>query len=251
MTNAVFFASIADLANLQPGDSFLLQGAEGHHAATVKRVKPGETVDLVDGAGLRLACSVLGATSGSLEVSIMKREQEVLATPRLVLVQALAKDGRDELAVETATELGVDAVIPWQADRSIVRWRADRMERSVAKWQKTIQAAAKQARRSRIPQLHPMLESSAVPDFAATVPASRLIVLHEEASAGLQAQLPQWRAAEELYLWVGPEGGMSERELALFDAAGADRWRLGGHVLRSSTAGPAALAVLGEALGRW
>lgn len=251
MSNAVFFASLAELAELRKGDSFVLGGAEGHHAATVKRIKIGESVDLVDGAGTRLECAVTGVEPGSIELAVLVRTEEVPPRPRLVLVQALAKDGRDELAIETATELGVDAVVPWQADRSIVRWRADRMAKSSAKWQKTIHAAAKQARRSRVPQLHEMLDSAALAQFTSAIPGSRLIVLHEEADAGLRAKLDQWRDAEVLFLVVGPEGGMSDRELALFDAAGADRWRLGARVLRSSTAGPAAVAVLSEALQRW
>ncbi|MBQ1442806.1 MAG: 16S rRNA (uracil(1498)-N(3))-methyltransferase [Renibacterium sp.] len=251
MTNPVFFADSQDLSGLDAGDVFELGGAEGHHAATVKRIAAGEPVDLVDGSGLRLVCSVVQSGAGMLLLQIDRRIEEPQPAPRLVLVQALAKDGRDELAIETATELGVDAVIPWQADRSIVRWRPERLEKSMAKWQKTIQAAAKQARRARIPELHGLLDSAGLVRHAAAAEATRLVVLHEDAAAGLATQLADWHEARQLLLVVGPEGGMSDRELALFDAAGADRWRLGQHVLRSSTAGPAALAVLGEALARW
>lgn len=252
MTNAVFFAGRDELSGLAPGDTFELGGVEGHHAATVKRFKPGETMDLVDGAGLRLACSVISVSAGSLELSIDGRTEESVPRPRIVLVQALAKDGRDELAIETATELGVDAVIPWQADRSIVRWRAERAEKSVAKWRKTVQAAAKQARRARVPEVLNFLDSAELVDFVAKQPESELVLLHEEAPpGGLRTGLEQWRAAAQLFLLVGPEGGMSERELTLFESVAPVRLRLGRHVLRSSTAGPAAIAVLNQALDRW
>lgn len=251
MTNPVFFATVAELAGLKAGDAFELGGAEGHHAGTVKRMTAGEPVDVVDGLGLRLVCSVLQRGEGVLLLQVHRRIVETRPSPRLVLVQALAKDGRDEMAIETATELGVDAVIPWQADRSIVRWRPERLEKSMAKWHKTVQAAAKQARRASVPELRGLVDSSGLVSHVASVEAARLVLLHEAGSADVTARLSDWRSAEQLLLVVGPEGGMSDRELSLFEAAGADRWRLGQHVLRSSTAGPAALAVLGEALERW
>ncbi|ABY23658.1 coserved hypothetical protein [Renibacterium salmoninarum ATCC 33209] len=251
MTNPVFFADAASIADLEPGDDFELAGDEGHHAATVKRIAVDEHLDIVDGVGLRLNCIVLQTAPGTLTVRVQSRLAEPAPQPRLVLVQALAKDGRDELAIETATELGVDAVIPWQADRSIVRWRPERVEKSMAKWAKTIQAATKQARRARTPLLLDPVDSPGLVKRIALLPKSRMLVLHEEATTDLLQLVDQYKDVEELLLVVGPEGGMSDRELELFSSAGSEKLRLGPHVLRSSTAGPAAVVLLSEALGRW
>ncbi|WP_394937902.1 16S rRNA (uracil(1498)-N(3))-methyltransferase [Psychromicrobium sp. YIM B11713] len=257
MTNPIFFVDPAEVSELTVGEVFELGGTEGHHAATVKRLTPGEAIDLVDGKGLRLRGTVTSVGQGALEVSIEERLVEPVAEPRLVLVQALAKDGRDELAIETATELGVDAIVPWQADRSIVRWKAERAEKALAKWRKTVQAAAKQARRARVPEVLELQDSTALAKLSDSdqagsgIAASRqLLVLHEEASSGVK-ELSGLTDAEDLLLIVGPEGGISARELELFASVGAKQLRLGAHVLRSSTAGPVAIALLSERLGRW
>ncbi|NYE94378.1 16S rRNA (uracil1498-N3)-methyltransferase [Psychromicrobium silvestre] len=248
MTNPIFFIDPDEVPEAaETSQELELGGTEGHHAATVKRISAGELVDLVDGKGLRLGCTVLSATQGVLRVRIDQRVLEAAPKPRLVLVQALAKDGRDELAIETATELGVDAIIPWQADRSIVRWKAERLPKSLAKWQKTVQAAAKQARRAWIPEVLDPVDSSKLAKLGST---AALVVLHEQAST-TTAELAGLDQAEELLLIVGPEGGISERELGLFQEAGGHQLRLGPHVLRSSTAGPAAVALLSVKLGRW
>ncbi|MCU1573807.1 MAG: rRNA ((1498)-N(3))-methyltransferase [Micrococcaceae bacterium] len=259
MTNALFFAETEELATLAPGSLFVLAGAEGRHASTVKRLAPGEPVDVVDGNGLRIGGTVTEARSGELELRVESVDRAPDPAERLVLVQALAKGDRDELAIETATELGVDAVLPWQAERSIVRWKGDRAAKSLAKWRAVVRAAAKQARRSWIPPVDEAVDTPALVRRAAA--AGLAIVLHEEATEPLRKVLERRRsalagaatdaAAPEILLIVGPEGGISPRELGLLVDAGAETARLGPHVLRSSTAGPAAVALLSEALGRW
>ena len=174
--------------------------------------------------------------------------------PRLVLVQALAKGGRDELAVETATELGVDAVLPWQAERSVVRWSGERGERSRERWVATVAAAAKQSRRAVLPVVEPARDTPALAARVADVVAAggAVLVLHEQAGARLgPAVLPQAGAGAEVLVVVGPEGGITDGEVAALREAGAVAVRLGPEVLRSSSAGPAALAVLSDRLGRW
>ncbi|AJT41012.1 16S rRNA (uracil(1498)-N(3))-methyltransferase [Psychromicrobium lacuslunae] len=247
MTNPIFFADANEVSDLSVDDVYELTGTEGHHAATVKRLSQGESVDLVDGRGLRLECIVQSAQQGVLTVRVAARRRELPAIPTITLVQALAKDGRDELAIETATELGVDTIIPWQAERSIVRWKADRAEKSLAKWRKIVQAAAKQARRAWLPEVTGLLDSTALAQLGSS---AKLLVLHEQASGSL-ADLPDLAECQQLLIIVGPEGGISPRELELFASAGAVQLRLGQHVLRSSTAGPAAISVLSQHLGRW
>ena len=166
--------------------------------------------------------------------------------PRLVLVQALAKNDRDDQAVEAATECGVDEVVPWQASRSVVQWRGERGEKARRKWDAVLVAATKQSRRTRRPVLAPAASTA---DLARRVEAAAAAyVLHEDARMPLASvTLPD---AGDVVLVVGPEGGVSPDELATLEAAGAVAVRLGSTVLRSSSAGPAALAVL-SAMSRW
>jgi 16S rRNA (uracil1498-N3)-methyltransferase len=255
VTNPIFFAAAAELELLAEGSEFVLDGAEGRHATTVKRLAPGEQLDLVDGAGLRLSGTVTAASPGELRVRIERVSQEPAPAHRLVLVQALAKGDRDELAIEAATELGIDGVIPWQAERSIVRWKGERAAKSLAKWRATVRTAAKQARRARVPEVSEAVDSATLAALVAAAPLA--VLLHEEAPHPLEAAVERQRGrleqqpGAEILLIVGPEGGISAREVELLTSAGAQLARLGPHVLRSSTAGPAAVAVLSTPLGRW
>ena len=246
MTAPLFLLPSGALADAAVGADLLLEGAEGRHAATVRRIAPGERVDLADGAGAVARCTVLAAARDALTLRVDELGTEPQPTPRLVLVQALAKGDRDDLAVEAATELGVDEVVPWQAARSVVVWKGERGERARRKWEQTVRAAAKQSRRARVPEVAALASSADVRARVGT--AALAVVLHEEATTPL-AGLPLPEAGEVL-LVVGPEGGITAEELAGFEAAGAVACRLGPQVLRSSTAGPAALAVL-SAAGRW
>lgn len=260
MSNPVFYADPSELAGLIPGSSFTLGGAEGRHATTVKRLATGEPVDMCDGAGLRLSCTVSSAEKGLLTVQVERIERESAPTLTFTLIQALAKGDRDELAIEMATELGIDAVVPWQAERSIVRWKMDKAVKGPEKWRQVVAAAAKQARRSTIPSVGSLVGTVGVCE---AITASGLaLILHEDATDSVAAVARQWQDALEaagapatgpqtVLMIVGPEGGMSSAEVAAFTAAGARTALLGHHVLRSSTAGPAAVVLLSQELGRW
>ncbi|UNX53614.1 16S rRNA (uracil(1498)-N(3))-methyltransferase [Georgenia sp. TF02-10] len=264
MTTPVFHAGPGALDGARPGAVVTLTGAEARHAVTVRRLRPGEVVDLVDGAGRRVTGAVRDAAPDRLAVAVTAVTDEPPPAVRLVLVQALAKGGRDEQAVETATELGVDAVVPWQADRSVSVWAGARAERGRRRWEAVALAAAKQARRAWVPAVHEPVTSAALPAAVASTVAAggAVLVLHETAPVPLTAAaLPAPAAVVAgadgatrptvLAVVVGPEGGITDAELTALEAAGAQAVRLGPHVLRTSTAGPAALAVLAPALGRW
>ena len=179
MTSHLFFTAPGELDAVAPGDSFTLAGDEARHAVTVKRIEPGEPVDLADGRGRRLVGEAVSGASGQLTVRALQIVQEPDPDPELVLVQALAKGNRDELAIEAATELGIDAVVPWQAERSIVRWKADKAAKGTAKWQMAVRAAAKQSRRARVPEVEPLVERAGL---CALIRSSRLsLLLHEDA----------------------------------------------------------------------
>lgn len=227
-------------------DRLVLTGPEGHHAAGVHRLQVGEAADLVDGRGARASCVVVAVGRDTVELEVLRRITEPLATPRLVLVQALAKGDRGELAVELATEVGVDEVLPWCAERCVVRWEGDRGERALARWRSTARAAAKQSRRSWVPEIAAAQTTRQVAD---RLQGAFALVLHESATSPLSAvQLPTDGA---VILVVGPEGGLTENEVQAFEAAGAVTVRLGQSVLRTSTAGAAAAAVVSALTPRW
>jgi 16S rRNA (uracil1498-N3)-methyltransferase len=247
MTLPRFLLEPGELDGVRPGSRLTLGGAEGRHAAAVRRITAGESLHVTDGAGVVATCSVAAAGRDSLDLLVEALQLVPPPALHFTLVQALAKGGRDELAVESATELGVDAVLPWQAARSVVVWSGERGERSRQRWVATARAAAKQSRRVRVPEVGALLGS---PKLADRLGAAELaLVLHEDAAQPLTAlELP---AAGEVVLVVGPEGGIEPGELERFAAAGARPVRLGAEVLRSSTAGAAALAVLSARAGRW
>ena len=262
MSNPVFFTAPGTLDQQVPGSAFVLGGTEARHAVTVKRIGVGEAVDIADGAGKRLTGTVTAVAAGELTVECVDLAEEPRPGTRLVLVQALAKGDRDELAAETATELGIDAVIPWQAERSIVRWKAERAAKAHAKWQSVVTAAAKQARRAWIPEVRAAVDGAGLQ--AAVAAADLAVILHEDAVRPLRQVLEAWlesvgpgevvaddAGSREVLLIVGPEGGISPREVTRLCDAGAVTALLGHHVLRSSTAGPAATVLASDILGRW
>ncbi|KND29430.1 16S rRNA (uracil(1498)-N(3))-methyltransferase [Streptomyces acidiscabies] len=236
---------------LGAGAEFVVDGPEGRHAVSVKRLQAGEPVVLTDGAG-RWAEGVVTAAEGKdrLVVRLSPVSEEPLPAPRLTVVQALPKGDRGELAVETMTEVGVDAIVPWAASRCITQWKGERGAKALAKWRATARESGKQSRRVRFPEV---AELSSGKQVAALLAGADLaVVLHEDREYGSAplagVELP---SAGEIVLVVGPEGGVSPEELALFEEAGAVTCRLGRSVLRTSTAGTAAAALVLGRTGRW
>lgn len=256
MTRPVFLAPGEDLRAATPGARLRLTGAEAHHAATVRRLRVGEELDLVDGAGRRVTGTAVSVAKDLLVLEATAVTDEPEPRPRLVLVQALAKGGRDEQAVEQSTELGVDAVVPWQAERCVSRWDA-KAAKGRARWESVALAAAKQSRRARVPEVADVRTTARLAEDVtdAVAAGAAVLVLHESATTRLAELAPELAdpAAPPGEVWcvVGPEGGISEAELDLLTTAGARAVLLGPHVLRSSTAGPAAVAALSVALHRW
>lgn len=258
MTSPLYLVPAGTLDGLGAGSLLALEGAEGRHAATVRRARPGERIDVADGAGAVIRGTVDTVARDRLSIRIAALDRDPGPVPQLVLVQALAKGGRDELAVECATELGVDALVPWQASRCVVVWSGERGERSRRRWEDTVRSAVKQSRRTRLPAVEPVLRTSALVSrvSAVTADGGHVLVLHEDAEEPLTCvPLPDpgraGRAPGPILVLAGPEGGIAEDELAALTGAGGRAVRLGPQVLRSSSAGAAALAVLSARLGRW
>ena len=234
-----------DLSAVAPGDAVALGGDEARHAVTVARVRVGERVSLGDGRGRVVTGPVTAAEGRRLELRVDSVRDEPEPAPRLTLVQALAKGDRDELAVQAATELGIDRVVPWAASRSVSRWDGPKAEKGRARWASIVREAVKQSIRARIPQVEPLASTRELP---ARLEGERMLLLVPGAETPLSAIRPDGR---DLALVVGPEGGMDPAEIERLREAGAEPVRLGEAVLRTSTAGPAAIAVLSVALGRW
>ncbi len=227
--------------SLPVGERYRLDGAEGHHAATVQRLRSGERLLLGDGRGSLVEASVTEVGRGVLDLDLGARRSVPAPDPRLVVVQGIAKGDRGELAVQAMTEVGVDAIVPWAAARSVARWRD---ERPLHRWRATAREAAKQARRAWVPSVEPATTTAELTRRPGVV-----VVLHEESTVQLSTMdLP---GSGEITLIVGPEGGVAPEELAAFTAAGALTARLGDEVLRTSTAGVAALCLLATRLRRW
>ncbi|RNM13865.1 16S rRNA (uracil(1498)-N(3))-methyltransferase [Nocardioides pocheonensis] len=227
------------------GAPVVLDGDEGRHAATVMRIRAGEQVVLTDGAGVSATCTVVEAARASLSLRVDSVEHTDRALPHVTVVQAIPKGDRGELAVEMLTEIDVDRIVPWAAARSVAVWRGERATKSLAKWRAAARAAAKQARRGWLPEVTEMADTDAVAGLLAD--ADLAVVLHEDAALPLAAL--SLEGVESVVVVVGPEGGLDEAELAAFTSA--EVVRLGSSVLRTSTAGVAAVAALLSRTPRW
>jgi 16S rRNA (uracil1498-N3)-methyltransferase len=235
---------LVDPAALDAGP-VVLGGSEGHHAADVRRLRPGEVVHLSDGAGRRGYGEVVAVQRGRLTVAVQRVEVEVPPQPRVVVVQALLK--HDVAAVTTMTEVGVDTVVPWAAQHSVVSWSGDRGERGLRRWRAAGEAAAKQSRRAWLPQVTAPASTAQVQALVRDADLALVLDAASDLPLG-QVAVPEQGT---VLLVVGPEGGLADAEVTMLAAAGAVRARLGPSVLRAATAGTVAAALLLSRTARW
>lgn len=222
-------------------------GDEARHAAQVLRLRVGERVDIVDGEGRRYAGTVHHVSRERLDVEVVDAALEPAPSPRVTVVQALAKGDRGEQAVAAMTEVGVDVIVPWSAEHCVSRWSGERAQKGVDKWRTAARSAAKQARRSRVPDVHPLHTTA---DLEGLITASDLALCLDESSDEPIAAIAV-PATGDIVLVVGPEGGLSDAERARLRGWGATPARLGPNVLRTSTAGPVGAAVILSRTPRW
>lgn len=245
MVEPLFFAAIGSDSAL--GTSFTLGGPEAKHAISVRRMTIGESIAISDGSGVKIRGKVIKVKKETLEISIESIEELLAPKSQLVLVQALAKGDRDELAIQACTELGLFGVIPWQADRSISIWKAEKKQKGQARWQSIVTEASKQSLRAFIPRVEQVLDSQEL--ISALQVFDQVLILDPEADKSItEINSP---AEGKVAIVVGPEGGISDQELGSFKKAGFSSVRLGGGVLRTSTAGMAAVSYLQAKLGDW
>ena len=246
MTPPIFV--LDDLGAAAPDAVVTLDGPEGRHAVSVMRLAPGEPVALVDGCGRRVSGAVISVHGRDrVEVRVDSVLDEAVPVPTITVVQALAKGDRGERAVELLTEIGVDVIVPWAARNCVARWTHDRADRGHRRWVDAAHAAAKQSRRARFPTVTPLATTAEVVSLVRT--ASMALLLHEVAEGSLGAVLLP--PVGDVVLIVGPEGGIAPDEVTVLEEAGAIPTRLGPTVLRTSSAGMAAVAVLLARTERW
>lgn len=238
---------VESLDGVRPGDPVSVEGDEAHHAVAVRRLRVGERLVLTDGRGTTVVGSVADTGKRRLTVSAESVERAPEPSPRVVVVQGLPKGDRGELAVEVLTEVGAGTIVPWAAARSVAVWRGDRVDKGLARWRSTAREAAKQARRPWFPEVAGLASTQ---DAVALVSGSSVaVVLHEAADEALaEVSVP---TDGTVVVVVGPEGGLTDDELVAFTDAGARAVRLGAEVLRTSTAGVAAVAALLSRTPRW
>jgi 16S rRNA (uracil1498-N3)-methyltransferase len=238
---------VPSLDEARPGSTVRVEGDEAHHAVAVRRIRVGEAVALTDGRGTTATGAVTGTGKRTLDVAVVDVSSVPRPEPRLVVVQALPKGDRGELAVAVLTEIGVDRIVPWAAERSVAAWKGDRAAKSLARWRATARESAKQARRAWFPEV---AELASTEDVVGLIGAAATgVVLHGAAPQPLASvDVP---STGELVIVVGPEGGVSDAEVSTFADAGAVPVRLGEEVLRTSTAGLAAVSALLARTPRW
>jgi 16S rRNA (uracil1498-N3)-methyltransferase len=248
MSRALFYVD----ALPEVGELAVVDGDEGFHAANVRRIRPGEELDLGDGAGTVAQCVIEGASKGRLEARVLSRRTVEPTRPPVTVVQALPKSDRSELAVELATEAGADAFVAWQSERCVARWDGQaKVEKGLRRWEAVARSAARQSRRPYVPAVTSLVST---PELVAAVGATTaagavVLVLHESANQPLTDV--GLERATGVTLVIGPEGGISDDEVAALSAAGATVVRLGPTVLRTSTAAAVALGALGVLTPRW
>lgn len=230
------------------GQEVTVSGAEGRHAVSVTRTKPGQQVELSNGAGIKVRLLVT-AVAGKDHLTGIIEAIEHAEPPALTVtvIQAIPKAERSELAVDLLTQAGVDVIVPWEAERCIATW-AGKETKAMGKWQAAATAAAKQARRAYIPHITPVLRGTE-PLMEQVATAHLCLVLHEEAATPLaQVPLPE---TGTICVIIGPEGGLSPQEVIALQGAGAVPVKLGPEVLRTASAGMVALAAIGVRTSRW
>ena len=239
----VFFVEALEAGS----DEVVLDGPEGRHAATVRRLAVGQALKISDGAGNAIDGRIVEVAGERLRVAVVGRLQVPVPAPEFVVVQALPKGDKGEVAVTLMTEIGVDRIIPWEAHRCVTRWRDARGVKSLERWRSAAREASKQSRRLRRAQV---CQPATTAEVCALVAAADLaIVLHERAAQGFSSLEVPRRGV--IAMVVGPEGGLTDEELSALSAAGGRAARLGEGILRTSTAGTAAAAALAAAVGRW
>jgi 16S rRNA (uracil1498-N3)-methyltransferase len=230
---------VPDLST-QVGARYSFNSEDANHAIKVLRIEVGEIFRVSDGNGGWANVQVNEVTKRSLETTVLEVGRQEPLEIKFTVVQALPKSDRAKEAVELLTEAGADVIVPWLANRSISRTEV------ISKFATTAREASKQSRRLFIPVLHETVKEKGVIELIKS--ADLALVFHESAQVKLSEIITPQTKAKNVVVVIGPEGGITEEELAAFAAAGAHIAGLGRPILRSAHAGLAALSAVNSLL---
>jgi 16S rRNA (uracil1498-N3)-methyltransferase len=234
-------------SDTKAGSKIKIAGAEAKHAISVRRLQIGEAISVSDGQGQKARGKVSQLSKDFLELDVESVENIERPKPRLILVQALAKGDRDEMAVQACTELGIQTVIPWQSERSVSIWKPEKQDKHRLRWQTIATEASKQSLRPFIPEVERVLGTS---ELVERLKQFDLTLVLEPASSTSLTSV-SLSGHQSIAIVVGPEGGISPEELGQFGSAGLSLVGLGSGILRTSTAGVAVVSYLQATLGNW
>lgn len=232
--------------NIPDRGDLVIEGEEAHHAGSVSRIKVGERIAVTNGIGRRAEVEVLDINKRNISCRVIDVIDEARPKTILTVIQALTKGDRARETIELLTEGGADIIIPWSASRSIGQWKEDKD--SLSKWRSWSREATKQSRRSWIPQVLDLHSTSQIRE---RIEDSEFTLLLHEAGSMKLSKVVSGKPPREVNMIIGPEGGISDDEAALFEKAGAQSVVLGKPVFRSAHAGVAALAAVQSGFGIW
>ncbi len=235
--------------SISGGRTQVVSGDEAHHAITVMRMRAGERIAISNGAGEWAIGTISEIAKNSFTLSIEERGSDSVIKPKLIVIQALTKSDRLKETLELLTEAGVDEIHPWESERAISKWNSE----SLAKWRNAGIAASKQSRRSIIPRIHQPISTATISEEF--FPRSLILIFHEAAFERLSEYFAhhsqEISEVESIVVIIGPEGGISEREIEEISAHGGKIVGMGKPVFRSAHAGAAALAAIQALISRW
>lgn len=231
--------------NIPDRGDVVIEGDEAHHVG-VARIKVGERVSVTNGVGRRAEVEVLDINKRNVGCRILEVTDEPRPKTILTIVQALTKGDRARETIELLTEGGAEIIIPWQAANSIGQWKEEKD--ALTKWKSWAKEATKQSRRSWIPQI---LDLHSTAQLKTRIQDSEFTVVFHEASPNKLSEILVGTPPKEITLIIGPEGGVTEDELAGFVSAGAQSALLGRPVFRSAHAGVAALSAVQTGFKIW
>lgn len=232
-------------------DKVEIVGSDVHHISKVLRLRTGDMVSLADGEGTEYEVKIVAISKDKVECMILNSYQINREPPvELILCQGLPKGDKLELIIQKSVEIGVSRIVPVKCERTVVHLSGDKATKRLDRWQRVAIEAAKQSRRSRVPEISPLMPIEnafeLVPDGAVAV-----MPWEEEKALGLKKVLAgvSKNYNGQVWIFIGPEGGLTQQEADKARSRGVIPVTLGPRILRTETAGIATLAVIMYQLG--
>lgn len=223
----------------------IIKGPDVNHIKNVLRMKPGEQVEVNDGEGIRHLCELEALEPECVRLRVLDTWAADIELPsRLYLFQGLPKGDKMELIVQKAVELGVYEVIPVATKRAVVKLDEKKAAKKTARWNGIAESGAKQSGRSRIPRVADVMTFAEALTYAQELDVT--LIPYEKAKGMQETRrvIEQIVPGQSVGIFIGPEGGFEEAEVARAMEHGVVPITLGRRILRTETAGLAALSIL-------